>query len=254
MWAFVRVRMVFDAHAPAPLTATPTKAPAAAREAAKEIASIEAASVAWTVTGPVVMSVQPWAASYVCVLRFSVPADAGELVDRAGRQLADPVAGRDRGRGLGARVDRAVGVQDRGLDLVGDGVAGERHADRHRDRRTLAGEGEGHRRGAGESGDLRGVERPDEDARGADAVRAVAVDERLDMGADDVLGPHARARDADADVATDGDRGGGGDDDRRDRLRRGRGDLESARRPRCSCCWSRPSPRAVRAFRRCRRR
>src|SRR3954451_15280834 len=63
IWAFVRVRMMFEAHAPAPLTATPTKAPAAAREAAKEMASIEAASVAWTVIGPVEMSVQPWAAS-----------------------------------------------------------------------------------------------------------------------------------------------------------------------------------------------
>src|SRR3954470_8353593 len=73
IWAFVRVRMMFEAHVPAPLTATPPKAPAAARAPVEATAAVGAASVAWTVIGPVEMSVQPWAASYVWVLRFNVP-------------------------------------------------------------------------------------------------------------------------------------------------------------------------------------
>src|SRR5207247_6879252 len=85
----------------------------------------------------------------------------------------------------------------------GDDVPRERDADRHGDARAGPREREGDRSGAGHGVDLRGVERLYGEGRGqadcgaADPVGAVAVDDRLDVRADDVLGPDAGAGEAD---------------------------------------------------------
>ena len=109
---------------------------------------------------------------------------------------------------------RAVGADDIGLDVAGDGVARQRNADRHRNAgRAEAG---GQRGRAGQGVDGRGVGGGDRNAVGHDArnsasaAAAVAIDASLEVDTDLVLGPDARAGRTDARAArgTHGHRAG----------------------------------------------
>ena len=103
------------------------------------------------------------------------------------------------GRGdavIGRVGARAVGPDDVGRDVAGDGVAGQRDAQRHRpaDEPT----GDAHRDRGRHRRDARVVAGVNRNAVRRDAATSIAVDVRLDIDADLVLRKHAGAAQGDA--------------------------------------------------------